>query len=61
MEELLIQVNPDGSIQITVKGIKGRACKDVTRQIERALGHVVSDKPTSEMHETEVKRVLNRG
>lgn len=60
MEELIINVDSDGAVQITVKGVKGKSCKDVTKQIEQALGKVTSDKPTAEMNQVEVNRVQNR-
>ncbi len=56
METMEIIIDSEGAVTITVKGVKGKSCKDVTKQIEKALGSVTSDKPTSEMSE-EVPRV----
>ncbi len=50
----IVEISEDGEVRITVKGIKGKSCKDATRQIEQALGRVTQDTPTPEMHE-EVK------
>jgi len=63
VEQLIIVVDPDGLVAIEVRGVKGKSCKDVTRQIERALGEVISDRETPEIRDTqqEVKHVLNRG
>ncbi len=55
MEEMTINIGPDGEVQITVKGVKGKSCKDVTKQIEAALGKVTKDTPTPDMWQTEVK------
>lgn len=34
---------------VTVNGIKGKSCKDATRELEKALGKVTKDTPTKEM------------
>lgn len=51
-ETVTIIVNADGSTEVGVECIKGTACKDATREIERALGRTVSDTPTKEMKES---------
>lgn len=49
--EIIITVKRGGDAQLTVKGVKGRDCKAITAPYERAMGMVVSDRPTSEMRE----------
>lgn len=51
MEQVTIIVSPDGATQVSVQCVKGKACQDVSVQIERALGGKVSDMPTAEMRE----------
>jgi len=51
-EKLIITIRPDGGTTIKVTGVKGKGCKDLTKDIESALGKVVSDKPTQEMGES---------
>jgi hypothetical protein len=56
MEQHILEIDADGTTQITVQGVKGKRCKDVTAQIEKALGRTVSDTPTGEMTQaSEVK------
>ena len=50
-ETVTIIVNTDGSTEVGVECIKGTACKDATREIERALGKTVKDTPTKDMKE----------
>lgn len=50
MEIQTCEISPDGDVVITVRGVRGKACKDATAQIEKALGKVTSDTPTGEMH-----------
>lgn len=57
MEEIIIDVAPDGTTKITTKGFKGKSCKEATKAIEEALGTVVNDIPTPEMHVHEQTRV----
>ena len=53
LKEIIIEVARDGQTQITTKGFKGKACKDATAALEKALGAVKSDTPTREYHEHE--------
>lgn len=55
METVTIIVNPDGSTTVGVECMKGKACQDATREIEKALGRTVKDAPTKEMTEKAVK------
>jgi hypothetical protein len=52
MAEVTITITPDGETTVAVKGMAGSGCKKLTEGIERALGHVKKDVPTSEMFET---------
>jgi len=56
-EEHIIVIDPDGTVQITVNGVAGKACKDATAQIEKALGMVTKDTPTSDMYKKEQVKV----
>lgn len=42
----------DGTVEVSVNGVMGASCKDVTAALQRAFGgEVVSDEPTAEMFE----------
>lgn len=56
METHTIVIDQDGAPTITVNGVKGKACKDLTRAVEKALGSVTSDQPTQEMHAHETAK-----
>lgn len=49
----ITEISTDGTVQVTVKGIKGKACKKATEVIEKALGTTTSSTPTREMSEPE--------
>ena len=51
MEEVIIDVDEAGKVTVSARGIKGIACKDATRAVERALGEVEERRATGEMHE----------
>jgi len=61
MEEILIDVAPDGSVTISTKGFRGKSCKAATKPLEEALGIVLKDTDTPEMHLTEPVQAKARG
>lgn len=52
MPEITITINTDGDTELKVNGVKGSGCKQLTAQIEKALGRTTRDTPTAEMHQT---------
>ena len=55
MQEITITIAVDGKVRVEAKGIKGASCKDLTAEIERALGTVLSSEKTGEYFLKEVK------
>ncbi len=53
VETHIVTIWPDGTTQIEVKGVKGKACKKATELIEAALGKTLSSTATPEMHQVE--------
>jgi len=53
MKEIVVIIKPDGSSSVEAFGFKGTSCKDATKEIEKALGKVASDKLKPEYYETE--------
>lgn len=49
MEEIIVTIAPDGSVQVAVQGCPGPDCQALSKAIEEALGDVVEDTPTREM------------
>lgn len=48
-----IEVAVDGAdVKVSVDGVKGSACKDITAKLEASLGKVRSSDPTSEMYQS---------
>jgi hypothetical protein len=58
MPEVIAEIK-DGKAVITVKGVKGKRCREITSEIER-LGKVLDDQPTREMKEATVANTLKR-
>lgn len=50
MQKILFEINK-GKVAITVKGVKGKSCTDVTKNVETALGTVKSQRKTGEYYE----------
>jgi len=49
--DLEITIGPDGKVELTVRGHKGRGCEDIARMFERIVGELVSQRRTSEYYE----------
>lgn len=47
MQDIIIDIEPDGKIKIEAQGFEGPECKQLTAEIEKALGEVttVKEKP----------------
>ena len=61
MEEITVEISPSGDVKISVKGVKGKSCKELTKKLEEALGDVKESKTTREYNENvQHARVVNR-
>jgi hypothetical protein len=57
---ITVDVDQEGGVQITVEGVAGKSCKDLTADIEKALGKVTNDVKTPEYNKAATKTVENR-
>lgn len=49
---MIATISPDGStVEIEVKGVKGPACLELTKEIEHEIGDVIERKLTGEYHQ----------
>ena len=53
--EIEINIDDAGNVSFEVKGVKGKKCLEITKELEQALGIVVKRENTSEMYQTEVQ------
>jgi hypothetical protein len=51
--EFEITIRKDGSVEVQVKGYKGRRCLDAVRMFERVIGKQKSQRLTSEYYDPE--------
>lgn len=49
MKRVHVTIEPDGSATVYAEGYTGKSCRDATRDIEAALGHVIRDEAKSAM------------
>lgn len=52
-QEIEIQINPDGTLEYTIKGVKGGACESISALLEQ-LGKVEQETHTGEYYEQDV-------
>ncbi len=50
MKKIKVHVDKEGKIKITTEGFGGVACKDATRELEKALGSVSKETLTDEFY-----------
>ena len=51
-QEIELTIKPDGTVEFTVKGVKGQACEDVAKLFGE-LGKTTRDERTAEFYERE--------
>ena len=60
MKTITLTFDDDDNIVLKVTGVKGKICKEITRDVEEALGKVISTELTPEYKQTEVKNAAAR-
>lgn len=61
LQEIEVFIEKDGQVRIEVRGVKGKACLDLTASLEEALGgQVVSREMTPEADEVVQESVGER-
>lgn len=51
--EFDITIGPDGSVELHVKGFKGKSCLEAMKLFEQIVGEVKSQRETNEFYEPE--------
>ena len=51
MQIIEVIVSPAGETQVTTRGFAGMNCQVASQFLERALGTVTTDQPTTEAHQ----------
>ncbi len=59
-QEIEILVHPDGSIEYTIKGVKGSACQSISALLEQ-IGRVEHEERTAEFYEDDGERHITIG
>ena len=53
-EEIEIEIRADGTVEYTIKGVKGSSCESISQLLEQ-LGHVEHEERTSEFYDLDDK------
>ena len=51
--EFEITIGADGSVEVHVKGYKGKSCTEAVKLFEKIVGEIRSEQKTSEFYEPE--------
>ena len=60
MQEIKLTIGTDGKVNIDVAGVKGPACKDLTKSIEAALGKTESVEKKPEFYQQQAASAKQR-
>jgi len=61
LQEVEVVIDKDGQVSLTVRGVKGTACLDITQSLEAALGGAVEMRQmTAEAYEPANELVAQR-
>ncbi|BDG09442.1 DUF2997 domain-containing protein [Anaeromyxobacter paludicola] len=52
--EIEVEIDPQGNVKLTTRGLKGQSCLKQTEQLEKALGKVAAREKTREFYEQPV-------
>ncbi len=52
-EEIIVTITPDGHATVTVKGVGGPSCEQLTAELEHALGVVREKQHTAEYYQAQ--------
>ena len=58
--EFNITIAPDGSVEIHVKGYKGKSCLEAVKIFEQAVGEMKAQRETSEFYEPDEQVQFNQ-
>jgi len=56
-DEVIVTVDTDAGVTVAVNGVKGKRCKEITAQLEKALGKVTESKLTADYYRQEQQRL----
>ncbi len=56
-QTIKVRISPTGTVTVKTEGFEGAACQDATKQLQLAMGTVVSDDATAEMYSPPEQRV----
>ena len=59
-EEIEIEIQPDGTVEYTIKGVKGNSCESISQLLEQ-LGHVETEERTSEYYDLDDESSISIG
>lgn len=54
MQEIIIEVDDEGVVEVKTHGFKGKACVKASQFVEEALGKITSTKKTAEYYAEEL-------
>ncbi len=53
---ITVTIHPDATATVETKGFAGKACKDATAELEKAMGVKTSDRHTPEFDNREIQQ-----
>lgn len=60
IQEIEVTIDKDGQVQVQVRGVKGKKCLDLTKELELALGGQVATRVMTPEAEEEIEQPLDQ-
>ena len=58
-EEITVTITPDGRAAVTVKGVGGPRCEELTAELEKALGTIREKQRTAEYYQAQKRTTIS--
>lgn len=54
MQEVIVNVDPEGGVKVEAKGVHGSSCQSLTKSLEDAVGRTTADQKKPEYFQQQV-------
>lgn len=60
MQQVVVNIDAEGNVQVEAQGVRGAGCQQLTRAIEQAIGQTTGDRKKPEFYQASTNAVGGR-